>query len=103
VPVECRRFEEIERIAGATIVTNPPYGLRIGRRDAMPGFVRGFGDFLKQRCAGSTAFVYFGNRELIKSVGLRAAFKKPLSSGGLDGRVVKLDLFAGRRDEHANS
>jgi putative N6-adenine-specific DNA methylase len=97
VRVECRRFEEIDRLAGATIVTNPPYGLRIGKRDAMPEFIRGLGDFLKQRCAGSTAFVYFGNRELIKALGLRSAFKKPLSSGGLDGRLVKLELFEGRR------
>jgi putative N6-adenine-specific DNA methylase len=90
-------FEEIDRIAGATIVTNPPYGLRVGRRDAMPEFIKAFGDFLKQRCAGSTAFVYFGNRELIKAVGLRAASKMPLASGGLDGRVVRFDLFEGSR------
>ncbi|MCI0452804.1 MAG: THUMP domain-containing protein [Candidatus Latescibacteria bacterium] len=98
VSVEKRRFEDIERIDGATIVTNPPYGLRIGKRDAMPEFVRGFGDFLKHRCAGSSAFVYFGNRELLKSFGLRPTWKKPLASGGLDGRLVRVDLFAGSRD-----
>jgi putative N6-adenine-specific DNA methylase len=98
VRTECKRFEDIERIAGAAIVTNPPYGLRIGKRDAMPEFVKGFGDFLKQRCAGSTAYIYFGDRELIKSLGLRPAFKKPLASGGLDGRVVKLEMFAGSRE-----
>lgn len=96
VRVETKRFEQIEAIHGATIVTNPPYGLRIGKRDAMPEFVRSLGDFLKQRCAGSTAFVYFGDRELIKSVGLRPAFKKPLATGGLDGRLVKLEMFEGK-------
>ena len=90
--------EQIERMDGATIVTNPPYGLRIGKRDAMPEFVRGLGDFLKHRCAGSSAFVYFGNRELLKSLGLRPTWKKPLANGGLDGRLVRLDLFAGSRD-----
>jgi putative N6-adenine-specific DNA methylase len=94
--VETKRFEQIESIHNATIITNPPYGIRMGKRDAMPEFVGGFGDFLKQRCAGSTAFVYFGDRELIKSIGLRAAFKKPLASGGLDGRLVKLEMFAGK-------
>jgi 23S rRNA (guanine2445-N2)-methyltransferase len=97
VRVDVRPFEAIERIAGATIVTNPPYGRRVGRSDAMPEFVKGFGDFLKQRCAGSTAFVYFGERELIKAVGLRAASKTPLANGGLDGRVVRFDLFEGSR------
>lgn len=99
VVVEARRFEQIEGIHGETIVTNPPYGVRMGKPDAMPDFVRGFGDFLKQRCAGSTAFVYFGERELIKSIGLRASFKKPLASGGLDGRLVRLDLFAGKSEK----
>ena len=68
------------------------------KRDAMPEFMRGFGDFLKHRCAGSTAFVYFGDRALLKSLGLRTAWKKPLANGGLDGRVVRVDLFAGSRD-----
>jgi putative N6-adenine-specific DNA methylase len=96
VRLETTRFEQIDAIHGATIITNPPYGLRIGKRDAMPDFVRGLGDFLKQRCTGSTAFVYFGDRELIKSIGLRPAFKKPLANGGLDGRLVKLEMFAGK-------
>jgi putative N6-adenine-specific DNA methylase len=98
VEVGRRRYESIESIPDATIVTNPPYGLRVGRRDAMPDFIRGWGDFLKQRCTGSTAFVYFGRRELIKSLGLRPAWKQPLASGGLDGRVLRIDLFAGPRD-----
>ncbi len=95
VEVTARRYERIEGIHGATIITNPPYGMRMGQRDAMPQFVRGLGDFLKQRCAGSTAYVYFGDRELIKSFGLRPAFRKPLATGGLEGRVVKLELFDG--------
>jgi len=86
-------FESIERIENATIVCNPPYGLRMGKKDAMPEFVRAFGDFLKQRCTGSRAFVYFGHRELIKSVGLRSAWKRALPSGGLDGRLVKYELY----------
>jgi putative N6-adenine-specific DNA methylase len=43
----------------------------------MAEFMKDFGDFLKQRCTGSTAYVYFGNRELIKKLGLRTARKKP--------------------------
>lgn len=97
VRVERRRFEDIERIAGETIVCNPPYGLRVGRRDAMPGFIGSLGDFLKRRCTGSTAYVYFGDRDLVKSVGLRPAWRKPLANGGLDGRLLRFDLFAGPR------
>ena len=52
-----------------------------------------FGDFLKQRCTGSDAFIYFGDRELVKSFGLKPAFKMPLRNGGLDGRLVKYELY----------
>jgi putative N6-adenine-specific DNA methylase len=88
-----RRFEDITALENTTIVCNPPYGMRIGRREKMPEFVGRFGDFLKQRCTGSTAFVYFGKRELLKSVGLRTAWKRPLANGGLDGRLARYDLY----------
>ena len=39
-------------------------------------FFKGFGDFLKQRCKGSEAYGYFGKREMIKRIGLKAAWKK---------------------------
>jgi putative N6-adenine-specific DNA methylase len=59
----------------------------------MREFYRRLGDFLKQRCKGSTAYLYFGDREMIKSIGLKPAWKKPLRNGGLDGRLVKYELY----------
>ena len=56
-------------------------------------FMKQFGDFLKQRCKGSEAYVYFGNRELIKSIGLKPDWKKVIISGGLDGRLVKYNIY----------
>ena len=93
VTVTKTRFEDLAAIEGATILCNPPYGLRLERRDAMPDFMRRFGDFLKQRCPGSTAWIYFGKRELLKSLGLRTSARRPLANGGLDGRLVKIDLY----------
>ncbi|HPI93479.1 MAG TPA: THUMP domain-containing protein [Deltaproteobacteria bacterium] len=87
------RFQDIESLKDTTIVCNPPYGLRMKRGEDMGAFMKEFGDFLKQRCTGSTAYVYFGNRELIKKVGLRTAWKKPLKNGQLDGRLVKYELY----------
>jgi putative N6-adenine-specific DNA methylase len=57
------------------------------------GFYKRFGDFLKQRCSGSTAFIYFGERKYIKSLGLKPSWKKPLSNGGLDGRLAMYELY----------
>ena len=55
--------------------------------------VGSIGDFLKQRCTGSTAYVYVGKREGIKSLGLRTTWKKPLVNGALDGRLVKVEVY----------
>ncbi len=93
VEVIRRPFDETEVAAGSVIITNPPYGRRIGTRESMPAFMKRLGDFLKQQCTGSTAYIYFGERELIKQIGLRSTWKKPLANGGLDGRLVKYELF----------
>jgi len=93
IDVSRRRYEDIDAISGTTILCNPPYGLRLGRADAMPQFAKSLGDFLKQRCTGSEAYIYFGRREVLKSLGLRSTWKKPLPSGGLDGRLVKYELY----------
>jgi len=56
-------------------------------------FYKNLGDFLKQKCKRSAAFVYFGDREYIKKIGLKALWKKPIRAGGLDGRLVKYEIY----------
>jgi len=86
-------YQLIRNLPDAVIVCNPPYGIRIGRKSRMGAFMKTFGDFLKQRCLGSTAYIYFGDREWIKSMGLKSSWKKPLKNAGLDGRLVKYELY----------
>ena len=59
----------------------------------MTAFMREFGDFLKQRCKGSDAYIYVGDQELAGELGLKPAFRKPLRNGGLDGRLLKFELY----------
>jgi putative N6-adenine-specific DNA methylase len=63
-----------------------------GSKD-LSSFYKNLGDFLKQRCQGSTAYVYFGDRKYMKSIGLRTSWKKALANGGLDGRLAKIELY----------
>jgi putative N6-adenine-specific DNA methylase len=90
------RFQELPGLEDTEIVTNPPYGKRIGRKD-METFMEELGDFLKQRCRGSVAWVYTGRRELLKSVGLRTSMKRPLRNGPMDGRLARYEIYAGSR------
>ncbi|WP_319409313.1 THUMP domain-containing protein [uncultured Desulfosarcina sp.] len=89
-------FRQIEGLEDRIILCNPPYGIRMkgqDSQDTMDDFYRELGDFLKQRCKGSEAYLYFGDREMIKRIGLKPAWKKPLKNGGLDGRLVKYELY----------
>ncbi|MEW6428366.1 MAG: THUMP domain-containing protein [Thermodesulfobacteriota bacterium] len=85
-------FQKLDSLAGCTIVCNPPYGIRMGGERAH-ALIRELGDFLKRRCQGAEAYLFLGNRELIKSVGLKPAWKRPLNAGGLDARLVKYELY----------
>lgn len=88
-----RDFRDIDGFEDGVIVTNPPYGLRIGNRNVIGDLYKGFGDFLKQRCTRSSAFIYVGKPELLKSVGLRTTWKKELVNGALEGRLGRYDLY----------
>ena len=83
----------IDQINKSLIVCNPPYGIRMKGIVSLEIFFKKLGDFLKQKCRESSAFIYFGEREYIKHIGLKPSWKKPLSNGGLDGRLVKYDLY----------
>jgi len=84
---------DIKKIENTTIVCNPPYGIRMEHKKDLGVFYKDIGDFLKQRCANSTAFIYFGDRKYIKQIGLRSSKKWILSNGGLDGRLVKYEMY----------
>ena len=84
---------EIEKLEDATIVCNPPYGIRMEKKKDLNTFYKDIGDFLKQRCTNSTAYIYFGDRKYIKEIGLRSSKKWILSNGGLDGRLVKYMMY----------
>jgi putative N6-adenine-specific DNA methylase len=86
-------FRDITELRDRVILCNPPYGIRLDPDRDLGPFYKDLGDFLKQRCPGSSAFIYFGNREWIGHVGLKPTWKKPLQSGGLDGRLVKYEIY----------
>jgi 23S rRNA (guanine2445-N2)-methyltransferase len=86
-------YRKIPALDNKVILCNPPYGIRLNKEADLGEFYKTLGDFLKQRCIGSEAYIYFGNRELLKSIGLKPSWKKPVRNAGLDGRVVKYDLY----------
>jgi putative N6-adenine-specific DNA methylase len=86
-------FRDIPSLGDTVVVCNPPHGLRLKSGINISQFYKMLGNFFKQNCKSSTIFIYVGNRELIPCIGLKPSWKRALPSGGLDGRLVKFEMY----------
>ncbi|MDO9576354.1 MAG: THUMP domain-containing protein [Candidatus Cloacimonadales bacterium] len=93
IRLQKRDFREHPGLEKGIIVCNPPYGIRLGDEKQLEVLYKALGDFLKQKCKGSTAWIYCGNRNLIEHLGLKPSRKIPLVSGNLDGRLLKVEVY----------
>jgi putative N6-adenine-specific DNA methylase len=75
------------------LVVNPPYGKRLGEEEALKPLYKEIGDVLKQRCKGYTAYLFTGNLQLAKSVGLKAARRIVLYNGPIECRLLKYEMY----------
>jgi putative N6-adenine-specific DNA methylase len=103
VSVRVADFRRLTGFESGVLVANPPYGIRLGDPEEVRELYRELGDFLKQRCKGSSAFIYVGDRDLLRAIGLRPSAKKALVTGNLDGRCCRFDIFRGRWGERAGT
>ncbi len=79
------------------VVFNPAYGERMGEVRELEETYGRIGDFLKQKCAGCTGYVFTGNPELAKKVGLRAERRTPFFNARIECRLLRYDLYEGTR------
>lgn len=93
IPVRRRDFRKINKAENHMIITNPPYGVRQGETAKLQVLFKELGDFLKQRCKGSTAYVLAGSKELSKHLGLRISQRIPLYNGPLEVRLIKVEVY----------
>ncbi|MBT8149379.1 MAG: bifunctional 23S rRNA (guanine(2069)-N(7))-methyltransferase RlmK/23S rRNA (guanine(2445)-N(2))-methyltransferase RlmL, partial [Gammaproteobacteria bacterium] len=68
---------------GGLLVTNPPYGVRLGDAEQLGELYRALGDFLKRECEGWQAAIFTGNPELGWSTGLRSWRQHKLFNGSI--------------------
>ncbi len=87
-------FRDNQR-AEAFLMFNPPYDARLSVQ--IDEFYKNIGDTLKQRYAGSTAWMITGNLEALKHVGLRPSRKIKLFNGKLESRLVKYEMYRGSK------
>jgi putative N6-adenine-specific DNA methylase len=92
------RVDALLRAAPAragTIVTNPPYGVRLAQSEKLAELYPRLGDALKQRFAGWTAYILSGDPRLAKLIGLKPTRKTPLYNGALECRLYEYRVVAG--------
>ncbi len=89
--------------AGSMIISNPPYGQRIGDVDELRPLYRGIGDMLKQRAAGSRAWLLVGERVLAAEIHLRPSRRIVLFNGPIECRLMRFDLYEGSKEGRADN
>jgi putative N6-adenine-specific DNA methylase len=77
------------------LVTNPPYGERIGEQDELAAFYPQLGTALKRNWAGWNCFFFTADLRLPKLVGLKPSRKTPLFNGPLECRLFEIRMVAG--------
>src|SRR5712692_4017352 len=86
------------------LVTNPPYGVRLGEEEALAEFYPRLGDTLKRNFAGWRAYVFTADLRAPKLIGLAASRRTPLFNGALECRLFEFKLVSGsmRKKKTAN-
>lgn len=69
--------------AGTLIISNPPYGVRLGQEGQLRALYRALGDQLKGKAQGCEVWLLLGNRELAREIGLKPSRRHTLYNGPL--------------------
>lgn len=93
-------FEKFTPVGeGGVLITNPPYGMRIEPKDIISMY-QSMGDTMKQKFKGWTCWIFTGNLEAAKYIGLRPTRKIHLFNGPIECRFLKFDIYSGTKKIH---
>jgi putative N6-adenine-specific DNA methylase len=82
------------------LVCNPPYGERLPVD--MEYFYKEFGNTLKQNYTNTRAWMFTGNLEALKYVGLRPSRKIKLFNGSIESRLALFEIYEGSKKAKNN-
>lgn len=84
--------------AGSIIIFNPEYGDRLGEEIELEETYALMGDYMKKKCKGYTGYIFTGNLELAKKIGLKPKRRIEFFTSKIDCRLLEYELYAGTRD-----
>ena len=96
--VSLKRDDVLDITAPATegiIVSNPPYGVRLGEQEALAEFYPKLGDVLKKQFSGWRAYFLSADMRLPKLIHLAVSKRIPLFNGALECRLFEYKMVKG--------
>ncbi len=93
-------FEEtpVPENTSGVIFFNPEYGERMGVETELEETYASIGDFMKKKCKGYTGYIFTGNLDLAKKIGLKPKRRIEFYTSKIDCRLLEYELYAGTRE-----
>jgi putative N6-adenine-specific DNA methylase len=88
---------EVPESVSGVVFLNPEYGERLGVETELEETYARIGDFLKKKCKGYTGYIFTGNLELAKKIGLKAKRRLEFYTSKIDCRLLEYELYSGTR------
>ncbi len=79
------------------VFLNPEYGERLGEEAELAILYQQIGDFFKQECKGKTGYIFTGNLQLAKKIGLRTKRRIPFMNAKIECRLLEFELYQGTK------
>ncbi len=76
---------------------NPEYGERLGTESELEVTYKRIGDFMKKKCGGYFGYIFTGNLDLAKKIGLKAKRRIEFYTSIIDCRMMEYELYEGSR------
>lgn len=84
------------------VMLNPEYGERLGEAEKLKKTYGEIGDFFKQKCKGYKGYIFTGNLELSKHVGLKTKRRIPFFNSNIECRLLEYDMYEGSKKSIKN-
>ena len=90
-------------VSAGILVTNPPYGVRLGVQDQLAKWYPLLGNVLKQQFHGWAAYIFTADASLPKLIRLAPSKRTPLFNGDLECRLYEFKIVQGGHRKNARS
>lgn len=99
IQFEVGDFEQTKIPEGenGVVMFNPEYGDRLGEETELQATYKRIGDFMKKQCKGYTGYIFTGNLELGKKIGLKPSRRIEFYTSKIDCRLFEYELYAGTK------